>query len=239
MTNYEKYTGTLERFAELIIQMGCESGVGEELTRHFCRGGCSGEDKDAVCTDENLRKCIITWLRKDAEEAKHHLELLACYGCRYKEDCEEPFEHGRPMCDERHVDAVEFAKRLNNESKRLVFKRSRKYTIYAVDFDGTLCESVWPGIGSPNIALIEHLKKRRKQGNKVILWTCRCGKRLKEAVDFCRQYGLEFDEVNRNLPEMIKYYKNDCRKVAADVYIDDKAINKTKYKVPFRGDNNG
>ena len=112
MTNYEKYAGTPERFAELIIQMGCESGVGEELTRQFCRGGCSGEDEEAVCTDENLRKCIITWLREDAEEAKHLLELLACYGCRYKEDCEGPFEHGRPMCDERHVDAVEFAKRL-------------------------------------------------------------------------------------------------------------------------------
>lgn len=46
---------------------------------------------------------------------KEKLELLACYGCRYKEDCEGPFEHGRPMCDERHVDAVEFAKRLNED----------------------------------------------------------------------------------------------------------------------------
>ena len=115
MTNYEKYAGTPERFVELIIQMDCESGVGEELTRQFCRGGCSGDDEEAVCTDENLRKCIITWLREDAEEAKHLLELLARYGCRYKEDCEGPFEHGRPMCDERHVDAVEFAKRLNED----------------------------------------------------------------------------------------------------------------------------
>ncbi len=41
---------------------------------------------------------------------------------------------------------------------------SRGYTIYAIDFDGTLCESKFPGIGSPNIALIEHLKKRRKRG---------------------------------------------------------------------------
>ena len=47
--------------------------------------------------------------------SKENLELLACYGCRYKDDCEEPFEHGRPMCDERHVDAVEFAKRLTED----------------------------------------------------------------------------------------------------------------------------
>lgn len=47
------------------------------------------------------------------DEKPTAIELLACYGCRYKDDCEEPFEHGRPMCDEQHVDAVEFAKRLN------------------------------------------------------------------------------------------------------------------------------
>ena len=29
-------------------------------------------------------------------------------------------------------------------------------------------------------------------GDKVILWTCRCNDRLKEAVDFCKKYGLEF-----------------------------------------------
>lgn len=111
---------------------------------------------------------------------------------------------------------------------------NRKYTIYACDFDGTLCESVFPGIGSPNIALINHLIKRRKQGNKVILWTCRCGERLHEAVEWCKQFGLKFDAVNENLPEMIEWYGNDCRKVAADVYIDDKAVNKTKYHLPYK-----
>lgn len=111
---------------------------------------------------------------------------------------------------------------------------SRKYTIYAVDFDGTLCESVFPGIGNPNIELINHLIKRRKQGNKVILWTCRIEERLKEAVEWCKGYGLEFDAVNENLPEMIERYGNDCRKIAADVYIDDKAVNKPKYRVPYK-----
>ena len=32
MTNYEKYAGTPERFAELVIQLDCEGGAGEELT---------------------------------------------------------------------------------------------------------------------------------------------------------------------------------------------------------------
>lgn len=111
---------------------------------------------------------------------------------------------------------------------------SRNYTIFAVDFDGTLCESVYPGIGEPNITLINHLIKRRNQGNKVILWTCRCGERLQEAVAWCREQGLEFDAVNENLPELIEQFGNDCRKVAADVYIDDKAVNKPKYHVPYK-----
>lgn len=110
----------------------------------------------------------------------------------------------------------------------------RKYTIYCVDFDGTLCESIFPGIGSPNMALIKHLIKRRKQGNKIILWTCRANERLQEAVEWCRQYGLEFDAVNENLPEMVEFYGTDSRKVPADIYIDDKSVNKPKYYVPYR-----
>lgn len=111
---------------------------------------------------------------------------------------------------------------------------SRNYTVYAVDFDGTLCESIYPGIGAPNMGLILHLIKRRNQGNKVILWTCRCGQQLTDAVEFCRKYGLEFDSVNENLPELMKIWGNDPRKVAADVYIDDKAVMKPKYHVPYR-----
>jgi len=110
---------------------------------------------------------------------------------------------------------------------------SRKYTIYAVDFDGTLCESVWPGIGNPNMKLINHLIKRREQGNKIILWTCREGDRLQTAIDWCSDFGLGFDAINENLPEMIAFYGNDCRKIGADVFIDDKAVNKPKYHVPY------
>ena len=76
--------------------------------------------------------------------------------------------------------------------------------IYAVDFDGTLCESKWPGIGAPNKKLIQHLIQRRTEGAKVILWTCRVEEHLKEAVDWCGKFGLEFDAVNDNLPENVE-----------------------------------
>lgn len=116
---------------------------------------------------------------------------------------------------------------------------SRRYIIYAVDFDGTLCESKFPGIGAPNIFLINHLTKRRDQGDKVILWTCRCGSWLREAVEWCRQHGLEFDAVNENLPETIEWLgRVESRKIHADVFIDDKAVNKPKYHVPYKEETN-
>lgn len=98
----------------------------------------------------------------------------------------------------------------------------RDYTI-AVDFDGCLCTNAWPGIGAPNTELIESLKRRRETGDKLILWTCREGESLAEAVEWCKIQGLEFDAVNENLPEMIEMYGNDCRKIGADFYLDDKA----------------
>ena len=49
----------------------------------------------------------------------------------------------------------------------------RKYTIYAVDFDGTLCELCYPEIGAPNMNLITMLINQRNAGDKIILWTCR------------------------------------------------------------------
>lgn len=111
----------------------------------------------------------------------------------------------------------------------------KRKVIYAVDFDGTLCKSIYPGIGEPNTNLINYLKRKKAKGNTIlILWTCRCGEDLKEAVSWCRRLGLKFDYVNENVPELIKKHGNDCRKIFADVYIDDKAVNKPKWNVPFK-----
>ena len=39
---------------------------------------------------------------------------------------------------------------------------------------------------------------------------------------WCEEIGLVFDAVNDNLPENVSRYKNNCRKVNADYYIDDR-----------------
>lgn len=97
-------------------------------------------------------------------------------------------------------------------------------TALAVDFDGTLCEPAWPGIGTPNMWLIERLIAFREQGGELILWTNREDETLQAAVDFCASLGLQFDTVNENLPRWKECFKNDTRKVGADRYIDDKAV---------------
>ena len=102
--------------------------------------------------------------------------------------------------------------------------------IIAVDFDGTLCENKYPNIGEPNEELINYLKRRRAEGDKIILWTCRSTDLLREAVLWCYSYGLVFDAVNENLPEIIESFGSDTRKIFADIYIDDKSMN--CYKIP-------
>lgn len=96
--------------------------------------------------------------------------------------------------------------------------------IYAIDFDGTLCENTWPDIGSPKQSVIDHCKRLKADGHKLILWTCREGARLDAAVEWCKARGLTFDAVNANLPEQIELYGNDSRKIGADYYIDDKNL---------------
>lgn len=111
---------------------------------------------------------------------------------------------------------------------------SEHISIYAVDFDGTLCENAWPGIGEANTKLIKHLIKRRSEGVKLILWTCREGEPLQKAVEWCKEHGLEFDAVNDNIPEMVECHNgNNARKIWADLYIDDHAENKRKYNLPY------
>lgn len=88
--------------------------------------------------------------------------------------------------------------------------------IIAVDYDGTLDID-----GVPNMSLIARLKRAQRSGDTVILWTCREGKRLAEAVVRLRSVGFVPDYVNANALETIRRWGHDSRKIFADIYIDD------------------
>jgi hypothetical protein len=98
--------------------------------------------------------------------------------------------------------------------------------IIAVDFDNCLAESDSKtfAIGRPNIDLIDFIKLQKIKGHKLILWTTRCGKALEEAVLWSGEYGILWDAINDNIPEIIEKWGGNSRKCYADIYIDDKAM---------------
>ena len=97
--------------------------------------------------------------------------------------------------------------------------------IIAVDFDGTLCKSDYPNIGKPIQSVIDKLLYEQLNGAKIILWTCREGELLTQAVKWCYEQGIVFDSINESLPEEIGKWGTRPRKIGADIYIDDKAVN--------------
>jgi hydroxymethylpyrimidine pyrophosphatase-like HAD family hydrolase len=96
--------------------------------------------------------------------------------------------------------------------------------IIAVDFDGTLVEHCYPEIGREKLFAFEALKDLQKQNHQLILWTIRTGNELEEAVQFCRERGIEFYAVNKSYPEEVLDPETTSRKIQADVYIDDRNV---------------
>ena len=94
----------------------------------------------------------------------------------------------------------------------------------AIDFDGCLCGEAYPKIGEPNWDVIELAKQEQSSGAGLILWTCREGKPLEDAVNACKHWGLTFDAVNESLPDWIEVFGSRPRKVGASEYWDDKAV---------------
>lgn len=97
--------------------------------------------------------------------------------------------------------------------------------IIAVDFDGTLCEEKYPDIGRPIWRTINLVKTLHKVGHTIILNTCRVHEYLDNALTWCHNFEIPIDLVNENAKERQSLYGIDCRKISADIYIDDKAIN--------------
>ena len=65
--------------------------------------------------------------------------------------------------------------------------------VIALDFDGTLCENAWPGIGDPKWAVIRAAQEEQRQGALLILWTTREGPELEQALAWCEYAGLRLD----------------------------------------------
>ena len=98
-----------------------------------------------------------------------------------------------------------------------------KNLIIAIDFDGTIVEDAYPKIGKPMIFAFETMRKLQSEGHRLILWTYRTEKKLQEAVDFCKQQGLEFYAINKSYPEE-EFDGKISRKINATFFVDDRNI---------------
>lgn len=95
----------------------------------------------------------------------------------------------------------------------------------AVDFDGTIVEHRYPEIGEEKPFATETLRMLINDRHNLILWTVREGKLLDEAVEWCRERGVEFWAVNRDFPEEdITKNQHFSRKIKADIFIDDRNL---------------
>jgi len=103
----------------------------------------------------------------------------------------------------------------------------KDHLIIDIDFDGTIVEDAYPKIGNPMIFAFETLQKLQSEGHRLILWTYRNGKALRDAVMFCKENGIVFYAVNKSYPEE-EFDGKISRKIHADLFIDDRNPKKTK-----------
>lgn len=100
-----------------------------------------------------------------------------------------------------------------------------KQLVIALDFDGTCVENEYPEIGREREHCADVIRLLKQAGAKIILWTCRDGKELSDAVEWFSERDIELDAVNDNLPEVIESYGFNPRKIVASLYVDDKGYN--------------
>lgn len=97
----------------------------------------------------------------------------------------------------------------------------------AIDFDGTIVEHRYPAIGPEIPFATDTIKMLIEKRYKIILWTVREGNLLDEAVEWCRERGIEFYAVNKDFPEEKGTENNNkffSRKIKADLFIDDRNL---------------
>jgi hypothetical protein len=97
-----------------------------------------------------------------------------------------------------------------------------KKFILGVDFDGTIIENETDYVPRTLMSNVkEVLDWAHKKNCFIILWTCRSGKGLQQAVNFLKQKEIPFDAVNKNYPDLGIETSN---KIFASYYIDDRSF---------------
>jgi hydroxymethylpyrimidine pyrophosphatase-like HAD family hydrolase len=95
-----------------------------------------------------------------------------------------------------------------------------------VDFDGTIVDHRFPGIGPPVPNALEWLKKWQQAGARLILFTMRSdgergGESLSNAVNYLIENDIELYGINKN-PSQVHWTSSP--KAYGKIYVDDAAF---------------
>lgn len=103
---------------------------------------------------------------------------------------------------------------------------SEEGLIVAFDFDNTLVENSYPQIGNPKSYAISTLSELKEKGVRIVIWTCR--EELKPVREWLNKWNIAVDAINSNEAltekEWKKFGYHDSRKIAADIYVDDRNL---------------
>lgn len=97
----------------------------------------------------------------------------------------------------------------------------------AIDFDGTIVQDVYPGIGKFKRGAIDSINELYDAGHTIIINTCRVGVPACSALKALIDNNVKFDFFNENSISLINKFQGDCRKISADIYIDNKNLSET------------
>lgn len=97
--------------------------------------------------------------------------------------------------------------------------------VLAIDFDETIAiNDPFPNI----IGLVPeanlYIRKLYEEGYHIVINTCRSGENAKQAMEYLDAQKIPFHNFNENHPALVGFYSIDCRKISADIYIDDKNL---------------
>lgn len=96
--------------------------------------------------------------------------------------------------------------------------------VISIDFDGTICDSDYPLLGSRIKGARKYINKLYKEGYGIVINTCRTQMPAADAIEWLDGHGIEYHYFNCNFPHRIYEYGMDCRKISADIYVDDKQV---------------
>jgi hypothetical protein len=96
--------------------------------------------------------------------------------------------------------------------------------IIAIDFDSTIVEEIYPYIGPVKSGAKEVINRLSNEGHTIIINSCRSGLYEGYMEEFLNKEGILYDWINCNTPSQIEKFGRDCRKISADIYVDDKNL---------------